>query len=322
MRRPVQLILHILIAYGFARSQWLWLPGQGLTMGRGSSGTNLPGPLGPMVAAFTVTTLTEGRAGLVDLLQRMGRLPKRPGAFLAGLAMPVVLATGALGWQVLHGHPLPPFAAFTAFPGLAAGTGLAGVLVVLGLNGFGEETGWRGWLFDTLCAKHGPFLSAVIVALVWMLRHLPLFWLNPTLHALIGPLLLGWAAGLVLGSFVLAHICQFTERSTLAAAVWHVPYNYYVATEATSGIVAAVVSSAVMAWGAGVALVWGRHWWRNRATLAEGPQKDGGRAAATGLSSTASAAIALCSVFRTMLRRLAGTVESRAPGRVLPFCHH
>ena len=256
MNRTHRILLYCLIAYGVAWGYWLWMLATDRMVYPGSPDSHLPGLMGPMIAALAVTAITEGRAGLVDLGRRMVRLPQRPGWFLAAVLMPPVLAALVFVVKGLRGVALPPLADFFAYPGLPAWMGPWGLIAVLILNGYGEEVGWRGWLFDTLQPPHSRFVAALIVAAIWMAWHLPLFWLNATMAGLVGPVLPGWMFALAMGSFVLAQIYRFTGRSIGAVVLWHVVYNFCVATSATSGLVAVVVSTAVMVWGAVVAILW------------------------------------------------------------------
>jgi uncharacterized protein len=212
-----------------------------------------------MIAALIVTALSMGRQGLADLGRRMVRLPARPGWFLAAIAMPPVVAALVFAAQALRGQPVPLLSQFFIYPGLPGGYGVSGLAAVLVVNGYGEEVGWRGWLFEAFDPAQDRFSAALSVAGIWMVWHLPTFWIDLSMRALVGPMLLGWAIGLVLGSFVLAHIYCFSGRSLGAVVLWHVTYNLCVATAATTGLVAAVVSSVVMVWGAVVAIYWARH---------------------------------------------------------------
>jgi uncharacterized protein len=258
MTQGRRILLFCLIAFAISWAYWLWMLAEGRIVGPGSSASHLPGLMGPMIAALIVTALSEGRRGLADLASRMVRLPARPGWFLAALAMPPVVAAAVFAVQALRGVPPPPLSAFAAYPGLADGSGVWGLIGVLVLNGYGEEVGWRGWLFEAFDPARNRFAAALLVAGVWMVWHLPTFWINLSVQALVGPMLVGWAIGLVLGSFVLAHVYSFTGRSLAAVVLWHVTYNFCVSTTATSGLVAAVVSTAVMVWGAMVAIGWAR----------------------------------------------------------------
>jgi uncharacterized protein len=56
--------------------------------------------------------------------------------------------------------------------------GVLGVAVLaIGLNGFGEETGWRGFVVSTLRPRFGRLGTALAIAPVRPLWHLPYFFL-------------------------------------------------------------------------------------------------------------------------------------------------
>ena len=42
------------------------------------------------------------------------------------------------------------------------------------ISGFGEEAGWRGWLYPTLCSRLGAAKGMVAGGVIWGLWHLPL----------------------------------------------------------------------------------------------------------------------------------------------------
>jgi membrane protease YdiL (CAAX protease family) len=227
----------------------------GRVAGFGSSASHLPGLLGPALAALITTGLYEGRPGLARLVRRALTIPRARGyAALAILTPPVV----ALCVLALTAHPFPPFSDFFLYPGLPAGTPWYAVLgLVFVLNGWGEELGWRGWLQPELMRRHSRLGATLAVAAIWASWHIPLFAVNAQMHAMLGPGLIGWLIGLVLGAVVLAHVTLTTD-SLLVAALWHTAFNFAVATAATGGTSAAVVSTLVMVWGAGIVYDWQR----------------------------------------------------------------
>ena len=243
-------------------SYWLTLLAQGRRVVPGGAVTHFPGLLGPMLAAMTVTAVIGGRSALRELFGRMFRLGPNWSSRLMLALSPLVL--GAVAFVALRflGKPFPSAEAFAHFPGLPQDWPLAAVVVaVIVVNGFGEETGWRGFLTERLLPMHGRLRATLWVALLWSLWHLPLFWLNANMAALVGPVLLGWLFALVCGAFVLAQVYLATGHSILCVALWHAGFNMMVATESGTGLPAAIVSTAVMVWGAIVAI----HWWRSPA---------------------------------------------------------
>ena len=251
-------LLTLALSWGY----WLTLLALGERVVPGSVATHVPGLLGPMLAAMAVTAVIGGRHALGDLLGRLARLG--PGWFSKLMLALSPLALGAAAFATLRllGKPLPPDPAFAHFPGLPQDWPLAAVVAtVIVVNGFGEETGWRGFLTEQLLPRHGRWRATLWVALLWSLWHLPLFWLNAGMAALVGPVLIGWLFALFCGAFVLAQVYLATGHSILCVALWHAAYNMMVATEGGAGLPAAIVSAVVMAWGVGVAL----RWWRSPA---------------------------------------------------------
>ena len=248
-------LLTLALSWGY----WLTLLAQGRRVEPGSGVTHFPGLLGPILAAFAVTAVIGGRRGLGELFGRMFRLgPRLPSKLMLALS-PLALGAAAFAAMQFMGKPLPSADTFAHYPGLPEHWPLVGVVAaVIVVNGFGEETGWRGFLTERLLLTHGRFRATLWVALLWSLWHLPLFWLNLHMAALVGPVLIGWLFGLVCGAFVLAQVYLATGHSILCVALWHAAYNMMVATEIGTGLPAAIVSTVVMVWGFVVAL----RWWR------------------------------------------------------------
>ena len=254
-------VLTLTLSWGY----WLTLLAQGRRVEPGSAVTHFPGLLGPMLAALAITAAIGGREALRELFGRMFRLgPHWLSKLLLALS-PLALGIGAFAAMRLLGKPLPSADAFAHFPGLPERWPLAAVVAtVIVVNGLGEEAGWRGFLTERLLQSQGRFRASLWVGLLWSLWHLPLFWLNASMAALVGPVLFGWLFALVCGAFVLSQVYLATGHSILCVALWHAGYNMMVATEIGTGLPAAIVGAAVMAWGVIVAV----RWWRRPADSA------------------------------------------------------
>lgn len=239
-RRPWLLVCFVALAYAIS---WAWtfplVAAGDVVMGGVGWPTSIPALAGPVLAAFLVTALGWGPAGLRDLLARMARwrLPLRwwaatlsPLAFL-GIALVVALAT----------HTLPPGSDFGRYSGLPAGGPVAVAVVVILLT-FGEETGWRGFALPFLQRRYGAFAAALLVTPIWALWHLPLFFTVATYRNFPVPGYIGFVFGLACGSIVLTWLYNRTGGSILACAVWHGTYNLATGTAAATATIQAVTS--------------------------------------------------------------------------------
>lgn len=246
-RRPVA--AYVVLACTLS---WTWWVSSWLLVGPVARGhpwpTQLPGLLGPAIAAVLVTAATDGSEGLADLRARLTRwrVPARwwllSALTLLG-ALLVVLAThDHVDWsQATEYSGTPNLGLITTF------------LLVWLVNGIGEETGWRGFAVERLHPAHGLTATALWVFLAWAVWHLPLFLVMESFRDL-GIAALGWLVGLASGSIVLTWIYTRAEHSILVVALWHTSYNFASGTALTDGAAAAIVSTAVIA--AAITIAW------------------------------------------------------------------
>lgn len=171
---------------------------------------------GSTVAAFAVTALTEGRAGVDRLLARI--VQWRVGFVwylfvflglpaietLGTIAMPGVLASFTpIDWL----PELVATAVFFVYPALLAGP-------------LGEEIGWRGFALPRLQELYGPLKASVILGLLWAFWHSPIWltgqWTEPTLVN-IGAYV-SWIAAV---TFIFTWVFNNTGGSVLMAMLLH-----------------------------------------------------------------------------------------------------
>jgi len=244
------LVAFFVLAYSLS---WAWVipwaaTGHTVYQGQGWP-THLPSLLGPMLAAFIVTWWTAGRTGLRDLVARMGRwrigwrwwlVALSPIAFFAvGLAVAAVTKTG-----------LPTALDFARFSGLPSGIGVVLVaLTVIAVNGYGEETGWRGYAQPQLQTRFTPLTATLILAGIWAGWHIPQFFFLHSYESFSVPMLPIFVVGLACGAVVLTWLYNWSGGSILAVVIWHGLYNVSGATKAAtegSGTISAVVWTLVV----------------------------------------------------------------------------
>ncbi len=94
-----------------------------------------------------------------------------------------------------------------------------------------EEPGWRGYGLDGLQTRYSALLSSLIIGAVWALWHLPLFLLEDTWQAQnigLGTLSFWlYLANILLGAIVVTWIYNNTNRSILAAILFHFSGNAF-----------------------------------------------------------------------------------------------
>lgn len=211
--------------------------------------THFPGLLGPAVAAIVVTAVADGRSGLLALRRRVlrWRQPRQ----VWGLVLATTVGVGAIAALVTGGIS---YSGLSRFSGLPAGSPALTLLLLITVNGFGEEIGWRGFALDRLRTRHGPIAASLLVALPWAVWHLPQFWLLASYRdlGLVG--VPGFLLGLVAGAIVLGWLYEWSGRSVPVVAVWHGLYNWVVATDGGGPAVAGAVTALVMI--AAVAICW------------------------------------------------------------------
>lgn len=245
------LATYIALAYAISWAYWIPLALRGAVVAPGGAVTHFPGLLGPALAAYVTTGLIEGWSGIARLTRRLFLISRPQSRFwfyslspLAFLGLALVLAA----WRRTLPEPVD-FALYSGLPGTLSFPLV--LLLVLLFNGFGEETGWRGFALKRLQHRFGPLPGALLLGLVWAGWHVPAFWTVQGYRSLGVPMLLGgFGLGILAGSVVLARVTNRTAGSILAAALWHCIYNMTSATAASRGLIGAVTSTCVMIWAA------------------------------------------------------------------------
>jgi membrane protease YdiL (CAAX protease family) len=207
--------------------------------------THAPALLGPLVAAFVVTAWTTGRAGMRELLARIGRWRVGPRWWLVAVSPLAFLVVTMAGLRAA-GEDLPAAADFGRFSGTPP-VGVVGALLVITFVGsLGEETGWRGFALPRLQRRLGALTATLILAPLWWLWHLPQFFVIATYRDFEPFEYVGMVLGLTCGAIVLTWLFNRSGGSVLLVVVWHGVYNFAAATQASVGTIAAVVSTLVI----------------------------------------------------------------------------
>jgi membrane protease YdiL (CAAX protease family) len=241
---PRRILAFIGLAYAISWAWSLALIASGMTVQQGSGWpTHFPALIGPTVAAVALAAASRGRKGLRTLGRRVVRWRIGIGWWAAALAPLGFLGIGLVVAAPAGRLPSPhEFSLYSGWPAL----GLAGVALAALLNGFAEETGWRGYLLPALAEQMGRWRATFAVAAVWALWHLPLFFLLASYRGIAPFAIVGFLISIASGSIVASWLYYGSGESVAAVAVWHGAYNIAAATAASSGMVAGIASALVI----------------------------------------------------------------------------
>jgi membrane protease YdiL (CAAX protease family) len=214
---------------------------------------------GPALAAFVVTALTTGRAGLAELWARIIRWRVRwPYAAFATLSPVALFALAGLAMRLIQG----------AWPDLRL-LGQVNYLPDLGLGvlpvwlitfGFGEEIGWRGFALPRLQAQMSVSKATLILGLCWFLWHVPSFFYHETYVGMGWILMPGMLVGVLCGAVLFTWLYNGTGGSVLMVAIWHALFDLLSASAAGRDFIPIATSAGVIVWALIVANVerpWG-----------------------------------------------------------------
>lgn len=242
---PIAVYLTVTFAVTWGAWVPLALAEHGVTVGYAPR--YLLGLLGPMIGALIATAIVDGRQGLRDLAARMVRARAGLAAWAAAMILPLGALAAALFVLAAAGRPLPAPGDFGRFNGLPQVGPLGVWLLLVLVNGYGEETGWRGFLLPWLCRRRSPLRASLILAVVWAAWHIPAFWVTETYRLMDPRMIPGFFLGILSGAIFLTWLYLRGRASVLVVAVWHGTFNLTSGTVGARGTIGAFASAVVMA---------------------------------------------------------------------------
>jgi len=178
-----------------------------------------PVAFGPLISAFSLTYLNEGKEGVKNLLKRgvnyrIGKIWYVPIFFL----FPAITGV-ALLLAVLSGETLPELSVL--FNPLMIAVGF---IYIFFLGGpFQEEWGWRGYALDRLQANWNALFSSLILGVIWGTWHLPLFFISGTIQSQTP--IWGFMILIICGTILFTWLYNNTGGSILAVMLFHTMNN-------------------------------------------------------------------------------------------------
>lgn len=189
----------------------------------------LVGVFGPMVTGIAFTYLTRGKEGRRDYWQRIIDFKRIPFKWylIVFLFAPILNIFAALIDVLLGGTGATWGEA--ALNIISDPSAVILSLMFASLIPFVEELGWRGYVLDRLQEKHSALVATLILGTVWMLWHLPLFFVEGSYQSGLGVGTLAFWLFFIGGIFLnipFTWIYNNTNRSTLAVILFHCMINF------------------------------------------------------------------------------------------------
>lgn len=187
------------------------------------------GGIGPSLAAILINLREREKYRHRDFWLRIIDLRRIRPAWYLVIFLTVPLTSLVAVWMrtILTGEPYHFDQAITLL------TRPVGLLpLVLSLFFFGplpEELGWRGFALDRLQSRWNAVTSSIILAAVWAIWHIPLFFIQGTYQQALGFGTAGFwlfLAGIFPETILMTWIFNNTHRSTLAAILYHFMINF------------------------------------------------------------------------------------------------
>jgi uncharacterized protein len=163
---------------------------------------------GPFVGALVVTAITQGRVGVRAWLGRIVRWRVGLRWYAVALLLPVGLRLAAMLLNVLLGAPMPTADQLAAWPSV-----FPEFVFVLLLVALAEEPGFRGFALPALLVGRSALAASLILGVLHVGWHVPLFVANPD-NLLLIPIIMS-------GAIFFTWLYNNTNGSVLIAMLLH-----------------------------------------------------------------------------------------------------
>lgn len=215
---PVTSFILLTLIYSWTLWLLMILSGKGLLPFKFP--TNFLGSFGPAVGALIVTSAIQGRSGLKNIFRSLINWRCSAWSYLFAIFSIIIIYAITAGITYFID---PALLKFGKMPPLTESVIYFFVIAFLG-GPIGEEIGWRGFLQPQLLKKFTPLAVSLFIAVIWLLWHIPLFWLEGAAQS--------GGSVIYFGLSVLAMVFLFTllflksKGSLLLAVIFHTVINY------------------------------------------------------------------------------------------------
>jgi membrane protease YdiL (CAAX protease family) len=182
--------------------------------------TNFLGSFGPAVGALIVTGIIKGKNGLKNILKSLINWKTSAWSYLFAIFFIIMVYVFTAGITYLID---PPLLKLGKLPGLPETVIYFFVIAIVG-GPLGEEIGWRGFLQPELLKRFNPAITSLFIASIWLLWHIPLFWLEGAAQS--GGSIIYFGLSVFAMAFLFTLLYLKSKGSLLMAILFHTMINY------------------------------------------------------------------------------------------------
>ncbi len=214
-RKHKKIVDYILISFGISWAFWIpliWIKEVNFIF----SVLHALGGFGPLIAAYFLFDPEVKKNRLKYYLISIFAIKAKIKDYLVVILTPLIILGIALLIRMLFfPNLLGEQRSFLMYPLF--------MIYMIFFGGGLEEPGWRGFMLKELLLRKGPLLSSLIVGIVWVIWHSPLYFIS-TLSLSQMPFLEFFINGLFL-SMIMTHVYFYTSRNTWLMILLHAGYN-------------------------------------------------------------------------------------------------
>jgi len=215
---PAFFVLTFLIAWSIWLPLGFFVPQQVLL--------TLPGAWAPTLSALILISLSDGRDGVRQFLQRVFRWRVELRWYFVVLFSIAIIAYLSIGFGLLFGVPTPQISLPDGLPQGALPVALPLLLLINMFVGgpLAEDIGWRGYILPKMRERMSALTAGLIIGIVWAIWHLPYF-IFPEWNAAVGNIPFLWFMLLTTSWSVLLAWVYVNTASILMPVLYHAAIN-------------------------------------------------------------------------------------------------
>ncbi len=242
-----KIVTYIVVSFGFSWAIWFPMMANQLWNANFQliSMQYYLASFGPLIGSVVTNLLFGGYRELVKWLSRAFSLKFPLKWLFIAIILPIIYGLIAIPLDAMLTGEWIDWSKFGLTSKLAGLNLIQTYLVWVLTFGLGEEGGWRGYLLPQLTKKYSMLKSSFIVALIWIIWHIPVFTFNSNFMNM-GFGIIGWIISLIYGSVLLSWICKGSRWSIIPVLVWHGEFDLLTASDQSADIIAIVCSMLVV----------------------------------------------------------------------------